>query len=613
MKYFRVSSENDLSLSKYIITTEIIMPKEMVFLAPAINLSNEDLISLIQLAKKRTTKISLVHELSWWQKNWQFCLESEIHFGVIQIKIPRLRNDESYYLFREKPYSERSPELHSAVKALKELQNALLGFSISVELVLDGDGLNSLFFAIKAFEELSPARIYLDPNEMPLSFAPHIRAQFENLKIYSQTEFPKITFSIHHPARNEWNAATLNEFHGPQTIEIDLNNSCNHSCVFCGLHNENLSPEPSSKELRSAKTELRKLTQMKFPASLAKTIIESLPDDQIMIIFGGAGEPLLHPSFLTIFNLVRERGFPLKLYTNLSTLSENDIREIHSLSGPNEEVSFVVNLSGASADVFIKTRPKQHATDFYRIIDALEKFSVLKKQDGHGVHLTIMCVVNRMNYQDLPEFVKISNRLNATFYPKPLEIHGEKTLDLLISDQQKSDFLNYFHSMLNHAKALKVPLVLSGEFEKLTSDYNLQNVDFFRKRSFSKRLLLLDTLRLSPYSVDLKYKHQRTISSPDDSDLSVPCYVGYFYIRIKANGDALPCCISTYSISKPVGDISMWEWWSSRAISAFRTKMLTHTPLNTSLGDKEWAFCQQCTYVNYNREYDQQRRGIREI
>lgn len=612
MKYYKISSDASLKLFYQSVEDFKIMSKELVIVDLAevfFEAESENIIKLISSKTTRTCIAIKPNQLISFDRVWN---SANVAAVVLKVDLDQLNKLESPLILREIPFEIRSEKIKELVTSIKMVYEKSPSTEVFVEFSVNTNSISTIFSAVMAIEPFNVSRIFIDPMEMGLSSANLIQDQFKNLEIYYGPNFPKITFSPHHPLRDEWNATTLNEFHGPSTVEIDLCNSCNHSCTFCSLY-----AEPSNSP------EIQLVKQHKAPYEKVHEIVNSLPDDHLTIVLGGVGEPMLHPRAMEIISLVRERGFKLKIYSNLSTISDSDVGLIHHFSGERDEVQFVVNLSGITPEVFIKTRPRQNKKDFQKVITTIKAFASLKQRDGFGVHLTIMTVVNRYNFHQLVDFVSFANRCGAVYYPKPLEIHGNSSLEIQLSPSMLDSFHTIFNEMLVLAKLTNTDLELTNPFDLYKekffqkSDLIEQTVkrikvkynDFLNStnqnalpKSTTKRnkpRVFEDFLR-SNYSPSLRP------NSPSGQDRRTPCYIAFFYIRIFTDLTMVPCCISTYKMPKLSVAGGLWALWSSREMSAFRRKMSTYQHESLHSSDPEWAFCQQCNVTNLNRKFHNQ-------
>jgi hypothetical protein len=87
--------------------------------------------------------------------------------------------------------------------------------------------------------------------------------------------------------------------------------------------------------------------------------------------------------------------------------------------------------------------------------------------------------------------------------------------------------------------------------------------------------------------------------SPAKLYSTIPCTIGYSYIRFEVNGSVRACCVAKYTI----GDLGKNNWrdiWRSTAYYLFRAKMMRINKDRFHLSDPEYMFCQQCSHIPPN-------------
>lgn len=88
---------------------------------------------------------------------------------------------------------------------------------------------------------------------------------------------------------------------------------------------------------------------------------------------------------------------------------------------------------------------------------------------------------------------------------------------------------------------------------------------------------------------------------PTDYYSENPCVIGYSYIRFEVDGSIMPCCIAKYSM----GNLQDSDWrdvWHSGGYENFRRKLSRIHIDRFHIKDPEWAFCQQCSHPDVNRQ-----------
>ena len=109
------------------------------------------------------------------------------------------------------------------------------------------------------------------------------------------------------------NIQCVNKFEGfsPYTIEIELTNCCNASCVFCPN-----SISPRKKEFIDKQKLFKFLKNEKSKKNVNAFNKEFKTFDFPKIVYAGLGEPLLHPDFIEIIEYTKKLGFIVEIVTN---------------------------------------------------------------------------------------------------------------------------------------------------------------------------------------------------------------------------------------------------------------------------------------------------------
>lgn len=257
-----------------------------------------------------------------------------------------------------------------------------------------------------------------------------------------------IYFDFFSQKRNHWQLQTLNTFSGLREVHIDLSNRCTHSCRFCGLYSPEAQKLNFDKNNLEQTKAIRDLMSMEIAGDKALDIINNLPFDTDLIQFGGAGDPLMHPQAVELIIAARSRGYAVEMLSNMEYLDEEKIDLISQQGATySKAMRFIVNISGGSAETYTKTRPKQTAKTFEKITTNLKRFIAnnRSKPESH-VSLTLMCVVNSLNYDKLIEFSQYAIDIGAqAVWFKPVELHADYMKPIMI----QTEFLEILKTQLS--------------------------------------------------------------------------------------------------------------------------------------------------------------------
>lgn len=226
----------------------------------------------------------------------------------------------------------------------------------------------------------------------------------------------------------EWTIKTLNTFSGLETVHIDISNRCTQSCVFCGLYGPDAIEEAKRRAGGQLAKEVSDLMKKEIRPDKCLEIIQSLPWSVRFIQFGGYGDPLMHENAVDFIAAARKRGFKVEMLSNMEYLDDSDIHRLHALGGKDvHALHFTANISGGTAETYIKTRPRQTEKTFQKVVHNLSLLSKLRKENNdNGVFFTVMCVVNKDNCHSLLEIAQLAHKIGASrIWFKAMEVHGE--------------------------------------------------------------------------------------------------------------------------------------------------------------------------------------------
>lgn len=282
------------------------------------------------------------------------------------------------------------------------------------------------------------------------------REVFESLRIKGFKQ--KIYFSFNNPHLEEWNLKTYNTFSGLQTVHLDLSNKCTHSCVFCGLWGPEFIDELKSQSEGLLKPEVVDFMNRQMPYPRTLEILNTLPETVHSVQFGGAGDPMTHPRWLDIFIDWRSRGFKIEVLTNFEYPSHTELEILHRLSMGRRSFDFMINVSAASAEVYKLIRPRQSSAVFQKVIENIRYVRDLKVRDGYGLKITMIHIINTLNFREAVKMVELAHELGTGIFLKPLEVHSEIHKNYSIKKEDYTDFQETMKLALAKADELKVKI-----------------------------------------------------------------------------------------------------------------------------------------------------------
>jgi MoaA/NifB/PqqE/SkfB family radical SAM enzyme len=164
-------------------------------------------------------------------------------------------------------------------------------------------------------------------------------------------------------------------------VEIYVGFKCNNNCVFCVERNSRLKNQSNS--------------YYNNPEEIENKILELKNQGYNHINFLG-GEPFIEKNFLSFLRAAKKQGFSIAVTTNGSLLADEEIAKSH-LPLIND---LIVSIHGHNEELITKQ------TKNPRLFEALKNTFLNIKKYFKGRLLKSNCVINKLNYQDLPGIIE---------------------------------------------------------------------------------------------------------------------------------------------------------------------------------------------------------------
>lgn len=323
---------------------------------------------------------------------------------------------------------------------------------------------------------------------------------------------------------------------GPWTVQIDITNTCNNDCVGCWCHS------PLLGEFAMSEDEKKKF----LPFKLVLKLLDDLDDLGVRdIYFTGGGEPFVHPNAVDIMEYVKKKGMRCDMSNNFTMMDEKKIERLIKAGVDNMNCS----VWAGSPEAFERTHPNKTASAFFRMEKMFRHFYERKKYLGKDKPtLHIYNVISTLNYDDFENMIEFAFRCKVTGVDfTPTDIVPGKTDSLMLDKKQRESL------------ALQVKNIWPKFYEwekKYEHKLIIKNYDQFLRR-------------LSSDETE-KGVYDKSIIG------TIPCYAGYTFLRILADGSVNSCL---KSIRIPIGNIydkSIKEIWHSKKQCKFRKHTLDY-------------------------------------
>ena len=311
-------------------------------------------------------------------------------------------------------------------------------------------------------------------------------------------------------------------YKGPDVIQIDLTDKCNSHCLVCWEHSLIKEKE---RETDFCSLDFYKVKD--FIRDIAKLGARE-------VIFSGGGEPFCYPNIWKVLEWTQLQGLNFHINTNFTLLGKEEIRELLSF---NKLSSLTISLWGGTFELYSKLHGREEDV-FYKLRDNIKFLNQVKPRSLYVKTVAIVNKINYLNLQDLLDFIAEIGCINIEFGVCDV-IPGE-TDSFLLNKYQLSLLRANFIGLVKNIKKKR---------------YKIKIVN---KERFLKRIS-------NPSACYGEY---------DSYVKGTPCYSGWLFLRLRANGD-FNSCLKSHRI--PIGNLyneSIFSVWNNLLQQKFRRESL---------------------------------------
>lgn len=317
-------------------------------------------------------------------------------------------------------------------------------------------------------------------------------------------------------------------YKGPDCVQIDLTNNCNNDCVACWCNSPLLGDKAIPADIKKQSLDYKLVIKLIDKLSAMRTR---------ELFFSGGGEPLMHPRFIDIISYAKLKGFVCHLNTNFTLADANIIKKLKDVSLDY----LIVSLWSATPRTYLLTHPNKDEETFIRIKNLLK---LLNESKRIYPKIRLYNVISNINYREFIQMVDFALDTKCEFVEfTVVDTIPGRTDKLLLSKKQNLELIE----MCKTVKEDKKYYTANGEFIIVNFE------QFLRRISCG-------------HGCDAEYDREFL----DD----VPCYVGWLFARVLADGN-VNSCLKSHRI--PIGNLYKDEFdiiWNGKLQCQFRKSVL---------------------------------------
>jgi MoaA/NifB/PqqE/SkfB family radical SAM enzyme len=330
---------------------------------------------------------------------------------------------------------------------------------------------------------------------------------------------------------------------GPLHAQIGICDPCNHRCVMCWDH----PPEDRASEATAERFGFQPQELMSLET------FQSIVDDlhalgTRRLDFVGRGEPLLNPSAMDMVNYAKKKGMLVLLCTNASKLSAECSESLVAAGLDRLNVSLNAGTPETYPEIHVTESPENYRRVKKNLTYLAERRRAAKAQKPH---IRLSFVIGSKNYFEIEEMVRVVSEVGADEAMFTHTVVHEGTPDLALNREQYEDLL-----------------ALCDRARKTGRVHGVQtNLTTFSATT-------------PPY-----------LESKMGSEAVVPCYVGWYFANVLANGSVMPCCQCAVPVDRVGNGTRFADIWASDQYTEFRNAARSLPVKNDKLATCE---CDNC-------------------
>ncbi|MCP3875286.1 MAG: radical SAM protein [Desulfobacteraceae bacterium] len=344
---------------------------------------------------------------------------------------------------------------------------------------------------------------------------------------------------------------------GPWKVIIGVTDFCNYNCIMCREHSD-YAPEQfrdNGVDHLKEQSVFNEIKKMDF--DLYCRLIDDLKAMGVINInLSGKGEPLMHRQIKAMIGYAINKGLQTELTTNASLL-DSQTAEYLVTQGVK---SLHCSLNAGSPETYSRITGTRNLDLFLRVKENIRELARIKKSlNKKSPIIMLSFVITSQNYHEVEPASQLAIEAGAERISfVPVSIYYNETTFLKLKPEETK-------RLLQKLAGIQTRLDRNG------LDHNIEDLI----KAFT------DNQHVEKSPVLYEY---------------LPCYAGWYFALILANGTVMPCC----QCLKNMGNLknqSFKEIWNSPVYQTFRSEAVNLPDRNTTL---DGCLCRECSFDTYN-------------
>ncbi len=321
---------------------------------------------------------------------------------------------------------------------------------------------------------------------------------------------------------------------GPIRIDAEITRQCNLNCIFCSRRASQINLNEESKKIEMSKERWIELAKESAELEVRNWSIS------------GIGEPMMRADItLPTMRMLKAYDIFGELTTNGTLWKESYIREVIDMGWD----SICISIDGPNAKIHDSLRRVKGA--FKKATWTAKKFSILKKKFKSELpYITINVVLNKMNYNKLPEMIKLAKELGANaIFVEPMVLFSPLAEPLQLSKEEMKELPYYIEETRELGEEYGIYPSISAVGVNLEFDKKI-----VEKVSKAREVLIEEAKKFN------------------DEILSLPCFAPWYFLMIRTDGSCSPC--GELEIHDSIRNKSLKEVWFGNIFENIRKEFL---------------------------------------